>query len=125
MLLYEVLIHGKIRHYAAVPAERQEARQRWGLALDADKIRVLRASTAQFRFVLSAGDLLLMDRGWYVTHAGLLRLAARRRCKGIRVAPVEKFSEPAAHRLRLRPQSIRPLPRSDLSATAMLIHQMS
>ena len=80
----------------------REARQRWGSTLDADKIRVLRAFTAQFRFVISAGDLLLLDRGWYVTHAGLLRLAARRRCKGIRVTPVEKFSEPAAHRFAFK-----------------------
>src|SRR5947208_7161060 len=80
----------------------REARQRWGLALDADMIRVLRAFTAQLRFVISAGDLLLLDRGWYVTHAGLLRLAARRRCKGIRVTPVEKFSEPAARRFAFK-----------------------
>jgi hypothetical protein len=80
----------------------REARQRWGLALDSDKIGVLRTFTVQFRFVITAGDLVLMDGGWYVTHAGLLRLAARRRCKGIRVALVEKFSDPAAHRFAFK-----------------------
>jgi hypothetical protein len=54
--------------------------------------------TRQFQFMISAGDLVLMDRGWYVTHGGLLRLAGRRRCKGIQVEPVQEFSVPAQHR---------------------------
>jgi len=42
---------------------------------------------------LRCGDLLLLSGGWYVTHTGLLRLAARRRCKGIQVLPVPEFSD--------------------------------
>ncbi len=42
---------------------------------------------------LRCGDLLLLSSGWYVTHTGLLRLAARRRCKSIQVHPVPEFSD--------------------------------
>ena len=42
---------------------------------------------------LRCGDLLLLSGGWYVTHTGLLRLATRRRCKGIQVQPIPEFSD--------------------------------
>lgn len=47
---------------------------------------------------VAGGDLQLLDGRWYVTHAGLLRLAQRRRCTGIRVQQVPKFCDPAASR---------------------------
>jgi len=47
-----------------------------------------------FRFSISHGDLQYLERGWYVTHAGLLRLAHRRRCLGIHVQPVNRFCNP-------------------------------
>ena len=34
-------------------------------------------------FSIACGDLIYLENGWYVTHAGLLRLAQRRRCCGI------------------------------------------
>jgi hypothetical protein len=36
---------------------------------------------------------LLLNTGWYVTHTGLIRLAARRRCRGIQVQPISEFSD--------------------------------
>lgn len=47
---------------------------------------------------VAAGDLLLIDQRWYVTHAGLLRLAKRRRCSGIHVQPVVSFCDAGASR---------------------------
>jgi hypothetical protein len=41
-----------------------------------------------------SGDLILLDGKWYVTHAGLLRLATRNHCAGIWVTPVKVFSDP-------------------------------
>src|ERR1019366_5388153 len=38
------------------------------------------------------------DRRWYVTHSGLLGLARRNRCAGIKVQPVQSFCEPSAQR---------------------------
>jgi len=45
-----------------------------------------------------SGDLLLIEGRWYVTHTGLLRLAARKRCVGIRVSPAKEFCDAAAGR---------------------------
>ena len=44
---------------------------------------------------VASGDLLCLQSRWYVTHAGLIRLALRRRCVGIDVLPVAEFSNPA------------------------------
>ena len=44
------------------------------------------------------GDLRYLDGGWYVTHSGLLRLAARRHCAGIHVEPVSQFCDSATSR---------------------------
>jgi hypothetical protein len=58
----------------------------------------LDALTNQFSVGVSSGDLLLVDGNWYVTHAGLLRLARRHRCSGIRTQPLRDFCDPAANR---------------------------
>src|SRR2546428_13846906 len=43
------------------------------------------------RLSLAGGDLLLMDGRWYVTHSGLLPIAVRKHCQGMRVQPVTEF----------------------------------
>jgi len=48
------------------------------------------------RLSVIAGDLSLLDGRWYVTHAGLMRLAHRHRCAGIKVRPVPEFCEPTS-----------------------------
>ena len=53
----------------------------------------LESYTTEFGFSIVAGDLLYLDKGWYVTHTGLIRLARRRRCVGIDVKPVAEFSD--------------------------------
>jgi hypothetical protein len=58
----------------------------------------LESYTKEFGFSIIAGDLLYVDKGWYVTHTGLIRLARRRRCVGIDVKPVAEFSDHAASR---------------------------
>ena len=58
----------------------------------------LRDLTKTFGFSLGRGDLHYLDGGWYITHAGLLRLAQRRRCVGIRVQQVPQFCDPAIGR---------------------------
>jgi hypothetical protein len=55
----------------------------------------LRELTNNSSLSLRCGDLLLLSGGWYVTHTGLLRLATRRRCKGIHVHPIPEFSDAA------------------------------
>ena len=58
----------------------------------------LRNLTKTFGFSLALGDFQYLDGGWYVTHAGLLRLAQRRRCIGIRVQQVHRFCDPVIGR---------------------------
>ena len=45
-----------------------------------------------------AGDLILLNGKWYVTHSGLLGLARRKRCAGIHVRPAGPFCDPSAGR---------------------------
>jgi hypothetical protein len=40
----------------------------------------------------------MLDGKWYVTHAGLLRIADRARCSGIRTVLQRRFSEPSSSR---------------------------
>jgi hypothetical protein len=72
------------------------ARLKWGPELSPVAFQILKAHTKQFQFSVAAGDLLLLDQGWYVTHTGLVRLACRSRCRGIDVCPSLEFSDPAA-----------------------------
>src|ERR1700730_16542144 len=69
----------------------------WGpikpIALDA-----LRQMTKLLMVSVTAGDLQFLENTWYVTHAGLLRLAKRRRCCGIKTIIDEHLSDPAGGR---------------------------
>lgn len=68
------------------------ARRIWpNLSLEA-LIR-LKEITTQNNFSLGAGDLIYLNNGWYVTHTGLIRLASRRRCRGIEVQAIPEFSD--------------------------------
>jgi hypothetical protein len=58
----------------------------------------LRELTTTFGFSIRLGELILLDGKWYVTHAGLLRLAERRRCLGITTSLQRHLSDSAANR---------------------------
>ena len=62
----------------------------------------LRELTRNFSLSLKCGDLLLLSGGWYVTHAGLIRLAKRCRCSGMQVQPVRQLSDQATSRYAFR-----------------------
>ena len=55
-------------------------------------LTALRELTRALRLSLSEGEILCLDGRWYVTHAGLLRIAVRRRCLGIRTVLQERQS---------------------------------
>lgn len=63
--------------------------------LELTTIDRLRELTMRFGFSLALGDIQHLDGGWYVTHAGLLRLASRRRCAGIQVEQAREGSDPS------------------------------
>ncbi len=52
----------------------------------------------RFAFSVALGDIQYLDRRWYVNHGGLLRLASRRQCTGIRVSPSRGLCEPKSGR---------------------------
>ena len=40
-----------------------------------------------------AGDIQIVDGNWYVTHSGLVRLAKRKRCRGIHVEAINSLCD--------------------------------
>ena len=70
------------------------AKALWPAQCSKPMLRVLRELTTTFGFSVASGELRIIDGHWYVTHSGLLRLANRRLCNGIRVEPVLQFSDP-------------------------------
>jgi hypothetical protein len=73
------------------------ARATWG-CLSKVMICRLRKLSERYSLSLPNGDLQLLDGVWYVTHTGLLEIASRRHCLGIRTAIQEKLSDPANNR---------------------------
>jgi hypothetical protein len=73
------------------------AQTTWG-DLPRTALHSLRKLTEVFGLSVGLGDIQLIDGRWYVTHAGLLRLAQRRRCHGIRTFLQEDVSDPIAGR---------------------------
>ncbi len=53
----------------------------------------LRELTARYSLSVAAGDLQLLEGRWYVTHCGLLQLASRRGCRGIKTIVQDQFSD--------------------------------
>jgi len=82
------------RHQKLARRNRKDARLRWGPLLKNVHLSTLNDLSNQFRLSVSMGDLLLLDGRWYVTHAGLIRIARTNRCAGIHVRPVPEFSDP-------------------------------
>src|ERR1039458_227343 len=74
------------------------ARSRWKCALNLSGLQLLKALTSRYQFSIAEGDLIWLERGWYVTHAVLLRLACRHRCAGIHSKPLADFCDPQTQR---------------------------
>ena len=73
------------------------AQKTWG-KLPRIAIRALEELTINTSLSVASGDVLYLDGKWYVTHPGLLRVARRSRCVGIRVEPVQEFCDSQAGR---------------------------
>jgi len=78
-------------------AEMNAARRMWG-SLGRERMRELRGLVERHKLSISQGDILLLDKRWYITHSGLLRCAHRHRCSGIETTLDRHFSDPAANR---------------------------
>ena len=76
----------------------QNVKRAWPSAQHESLRPSLRELTTTFSFSVALGDLSLLDGKWYVTHAGLLRLARRQGCRGIQTRPLREFCDPGASR---------------------------
>ena len=73
------------------------ARRRWQ-GIKIEKLAELRELIHRYRISVTLGDVLFIDNGWYVTHSGLLRIALRNHCSGMRTAVDKALSDPACSR---------------------------
>ena len=55
--------------------------------IQAEQLEVLLKA---YRFSVKRGDLQILNGRWYVTHVGLIGLAARRRCVGVHTEAVAR-----------------------------------
>jgi hypothetical protein len=76
---------------------RRTARLAWG-RLDRGAMDQLRFLTTKYSLSVPAGDVQLLSGRWYVTHSGLVGIAQRKRCSGIRAAVVNSLCDPTVHR---------------------------
>ncbi len=81
----------------ALRFNRRVAKATWG-ELSQTLWRGLADLTVRFRLSVALGDLQQIEGRWYVTHAGLLRIAQRRRCHAIRTSLQKDVSDPIANR---------------------------
>jgi hypothetical protein len=74
------------------------ATSRWQDEFTPSVLPELKKLSGDLGLSIGSGEALLLDGKWYVTHAGLLRIALRRRCLGIRTSLQEKVSDSNACR---------------------------
>jgi hypothetical protein len=84
--------HMKIRHNFRANAKL--ARSLWG-NISRFALSALEKLTETYGFSLAVGDLQLLEGRWYITHAGLLRIAERQGCAGIQTRIERTLSDPA------------------------------
>ena len=85
-----------VKKLAAINA--RAARQRWKANLNPQTLRRLRSVSDEYRVSINAGEVILLDGCWYITHVGLLRIAKRSRCVGIRVEIIAELCDAATSR---------------------------
>ena len=69
------------------------ARATWGV-LSKYALQCLKDLSERHSLKVAAGDLQFLDNRWYVTHAGLLQIARRNRCAGIKTSIEKGLSDP-------------------------------
>lgn len=63
---------------------------------------LLKILTQDFGFSVSGGELQIINNNWYVTHTGLLRLARRKKCKGIHAEAVDSLCDSTVNRFVMK-----------------------
>jgi len=77
-------------------SEIRAAKRKW--LLEPDALKELKRLLGRHRLSVVGGHLQRLDGRWYVTHAGLVDAAKRRRCSGIETTVESALSDPVAQR---------------------------
>jgi hypothetical protein len=85
------------RNQRLVRAEINIAKRTWS-SVGAARLKELRALIQRNGVSVALGDVCYLENHWYVTHAGLLRLAHRKRCTGIKTNIERDASDPLNNR---------------------------
>jgi hypothetical protein len=93
------IITGQTRppHRKRLQVNLRAAKRIPGKPLDA-RLRDALDALSEAQFSIRSGDLQLIDGNWYVSHTGLVRLARRKRCRGIHVEAVDSLCDSEASR---------------------------
>jgi hypothetical protein len=91
-----------LRNRSLVRENVREAKCLLGQTLAAHMAARLETLTREFGFSIRKGDLQIVNRNWYVTHAGLVALARRKKCCGIHVDAVDSLCDSPTNRFVLK-----------------------
>ena len=86
-----------MRKSTVTQSEVRAAQRLWG-DLSQATVDCLVGLVKRFGVSVSSGDVQLIDGRWYITHAGLLQIAQRRRCSGVRTSIQTKLCDWTAGR---------------------------
>ncbi len=75
----------------------RSVRSMWG-RLAPEALHALKTLTIKYGLSIAAGDLQVLDGRWYVTHSGLLGIAQRNECTGIKTSAVKGLCDPTVRR---------------------------
>lgn len=70
--------------------------------ISAPQAFALRDLTTKLKISVASGELVLIDGAWYVTHSGLLRIAARKHCQGMSAQLLSEFCDINSSRYAFR-----------------------
>ncbi|HET8922244.1 MAG TPA: hypothetical protein VFN26_04525 [Candidatus Acidoferrum sp.] len=76
----------------------KHARILWSGELEQSSLTALRKLTRESGLSIASGEVLWLNHGWYVTSAGLLRVAKENGCDGIQARVVSTLSDARASR---------------------------
>ena len=82
----------KTKKVGGLLLDNSRAARRYGVSREAR--RELQDLTLRLGISIRAGDVIILDGKWYVTHTGLLQLAARKHCLGIHIRPDAQLCDP-------------------------------
>ena len=87
---------------SSVCSELRWAKRAWPQQISTTLRYRLRQLVSRYRLSVVEGDLTIINGTWYVTHSGLLRVAKRSHCRGIRTQAISEFCEKTTNRWAFR-----------------------